>query len=135
MQVLLQLVCVVCFVGSPSGGFLSPPHLAGRCLCSSVRQPRGYSVAICSMWSLSSLYCSGKEREKGSGRLLSGAIPAPSLQEPGKGLHIPRDSPPTFIQVADGRLLLQEIAAEFLVEAERQHVVDEGAEGGQRCSE
>lgn len=41
---------------------------------------------------------------------------------------------PTFVQIADGRLLLQKVTAELLVQAERQHVVNEGAEEGQRCS-
>lgn len=49
----------------------------------------------------------------------------------GGGVHrIPPS--PTFIQIANGRLLLEEVAAELLGEAERQHVVDEGAEEGQR---
>lgn len=49
----------------------------------------------------------------------------------GGGVHrIPPS--PTFIQIANGRLLLEEVAAELLGEAKRQHVVDEGAEEGQR---
>lgn len=100
MQVLLQLVCVVCVVGSPAsvagspgGGFLSPPHLSGRCPSAAACRPGGYSVAICSMWSLSSLYCSGKEREKGSERPLNHPNHAPSLPESRKGAAHPPGSP------------------------------------------
>lgn len=39
----------------------------------------------------------------------------------------------TFIQIANGCLLLQEVTAELLVQAKGQHVVDEGAEKVQRC--
>lgn len=38
---------------SPPGGYSGQP-------------PTAYSVAICSMWSLSSLYCSGKENDVNS---------------------------------------------------------------------
>lgn len=94
MQVLLQLASAVWFAGSPAAvsgspgdGLLSLPTWPAAV---SPPLPGGYSGAICSMWSLSSLYCSGKERDKGSGRLLNHPVHAPSPQNPGKGLHIPR---------------------------------------------
>lgn len=100
MQVFLQLVGVVWFVGSPAsvsgspgGGFLSPPHLPSRRLSAAACRPGGYSVAICSMWSLSSLYCSGEEREKGSGTLLNRPIHAPAPWNPRKGAAHPPGSP------------------------------------------
>lgn len=103
MQVLLQLVCVVWFVGSPAsvsgspgGGILSPPHLSGRWLSTTACRPGGYSTAICSMWSLSSLYCSGEEREKGSGKLLNHPNHAPSLQNPRKKMKIKMHIPQTL---------------------------------------
>lgn len=87
------------------------------------------------MWSLRSLYCSAEEREKGAGGGAEGSWPgrwAPSLRDPENGVRIPR-AVPTFVQIANGRLLLQKVAAELLVQAKRQHVVNEGTEEGQRC--
>lgn len=76
MQVLLQLVCVIFsfevaqlqFQVALEVGFSPLPTRSGRRLCAAACRPGGYSVAICSMWSLSSLYCS-TEREKGAGRV------------------------------------------------------------------
>lgn len=52
----------------PRGGLLVP----AAPLCLAVEpgyQPQGYSVAICSMWSLSSLYCSARERKRHSAEI------------------------------------------------------------------